>query len=383
MEKTKKDYYEILGVSRNATKEEIKQAYRRLAKKYHPDMNPNNRKEAEEKFKEISEAYEVLVDDEKRRLYDLYGHEGVSQKFGPSGFTWEHFTHADEWRDIFGESFDPFEFLKRFFEEEPIFDIWERPIKERKRKIVGGNIKVKMKLTLEDIAEGKEKTFELERYEKCPECQGSGGKGKTTCPICKGKGEIQQIQRSAFSQIIKITTCHNCGGTGKVIKESCKTCGGSGRIKKKKIFKIKIPKEIIENNYLILKGEGHYGEDGKGDVILEFEEIPHPLFLRKGLDLMVEVPIHYTTALIGGEIEVPTLKGNKKIKINPGLQDGQIIRIKELGLRTYNSCGDLLVKIKIFFPRSLSEEEKRLLEELKKLPSEPPPPPRRPKEEIK
>lgn len=379
MQKTKKDYYEILGIPRNATKEEIKQAYRRLAKKYHPDMNPNNRKEAEEKFKEISEAYEVLIDDEKRRLYDLYGHEGVSQTFGPGGFSWKHFTHADEWRDIFEDTFDPFEFLRKFFEEDTIFDIWGRTTKERKRKVVGGNIKVKMKLTLEDIAEGREKTFELERYEKCHECQGSGGKGKTTCPICKGKGEIQLIQRSAFSQIIKIATCHNCGGTGKIIKEICKVCEGNGRIKKRKIFKIKIPKEVIEHNYLILKGEGHYGEDGKGDVIIEFEEVPHPLFLRKGLDLIVEIPIHYTVALTGGEIEVPTLRGNKKIKINPGVQDGEVIRIKELGLKVNNSSGDLLVKIKIFFPNSLSEEERRLLEELKKISSQSPPPPRRPK----
>ncbi|MEO0088031.1 MAG: DnaJ C-terminal domain-containing protein [candidate division WOR-3 bacterium] len=380
MEKTKKDYYEILGVSRNATKEEIKQAYRRLAKKYHPDMNPHNRKEAEEKFKEISEAYEVLMDDEKRKLYDLYGHEGLSQKFGPSGFTWEHFTHADEWRDIFGSSFDPFDFLRRFFEEETIFDFWEPKTKERKRKPVGGNIRVKMKLTLEDIAEGREKTFELERYEKCPDCEGIGGKGKTTCSVCKGKGEIQQIQRTAFSQIIKITTCPHCGGNGKVVKELCKTCGGSGRIKKKKIFKIKIPQEITDKNHLILKGEGHYGEGGKGDIIIEFEELPHPLFLRQGTDLMVEVPIHYTTALIGGEIEVPTLEGNKKIKISPGVRDGQIIRIKGLGLKGQNISGDLLVKIKIFFPTRLSEEEKRLLEELKKISLESPPKPYRPQE---
>lgn len=379
MEKTKKDYYEILGVSRNATKEEIKQAYRRLAKKYHPDMNPENRKEAEEKFKEISEAYEVLMDDEKRKLYDLYGPEGVSQKFGPSGFTWEHFTHADEWRDIFGSSFDPFDFLRRFFEEETIFDLWERPVKEKKRK-VGSNIRVKMKLTLEDIAEGKEKTFELERYEKCSECEGTGGKGKVICSVCKGKGEIQQIQKSVFGQIIKITTCYNCGGTGKVIRETCKTCGGIGRIKKRKIFKIKIPKEITENNYLILKGEGHYGEDGKGDIIIEFEEVPHPLFLRKGLDLIVEVPIHYTTALIGGEIEVPTLEGNRKIKINPGVRDGEIIKIKGWGLKSSNTRGDLLVKIKIFLPKHLSEEEKKLLETLKKISYESPPQPRRPQE---
>lgn len=380
MEKTKKDYYEILGVSRNATKEEIKQAYRRLAKKYHPDMNPENRKEAEEKFKEISEAYEVLMDDEKRRLYDLYGHEGVYQKFGPSGFDWQHFTHADEWRDIFGSSFDPFDFLKRFFEEETIFDIWEKPTRERKRKAVGGNIRVKMRLTLEDIAEGKEKTFELERYEKCPECEGIGGKGKITCTLCKGKGEIQQIQRSAFSQIIKITSCYNCGGTGKVVKESCKTCGGTGRVKKRKIFKIRIHPKIIENNYLILKGEGHYGEGGKGDVIIEFEEVPHPLFLRRGLDLMIEVPIHYTTALIGGEIDVPTLQGNKKIKINPGIQDGQIVRIKDYGLKANNISGDLLIKIKIFFPSHLSEEEKKLLKELQRISYESPPQPRRPQE---
>ncbi|MCS7249336.1 MAG: J domain-containing protein [candidate division WOR-3 bacterium] len=238
-----------------------------------------------------------------------------------------------------------------------------------------------MKLTLEDIAEGKEKTFELERYEKCPICEGSGGKGKITCSLCKGKGEIQQIQRSAFTQMIKITTCPNCGGSGKVIKETCKSCGGEGRIKKRKIFKIRIPQEIVENNYLVLKGEGHYNEGGKGDIIIEFEEIPHPLFLRKGANLMVEVPIHYTTALIGGEIEVPTLEGNKKIKINPGIRDGQIIRIKELGLKTSKGRGDLLVKIKIFFPTNLSEEEKNLLKELQKISHEHPPRPHRPQED--
>ncbi len=371
----KKDYYELLGVSRDAGEEEIKRAYYSLAKKYHPDMNPENRKEAEEKFKEISEAYEVLMDKEKRRLYDTYGYEGVSQRFGPQGFTWQDFTHADVFRDIFGD-FDLDDLFSSIRGGGSIFDIFERT--KRRRKETGGNIRIRLFLSLEEFASGAEKDVIISRQERCDSCGGRGGKGSATCSKCKGSGQVKEVTRSIFGSFVQVYTCPECGGEGKVVKETCSQCRGSGRVKKERRIKIKIPAGISSNHYLTLPGEGNYGREGRGDIIVEVVEKEHPLFLRAGNDLITELPISYAVAVLGGEIEVPTLSGKTKITIPPGVQEGENIRLKGLGIRGLDGKkGDLIVKAKIYIPRKVSERERELLKELAKV-SSPLPPPRRP-----
>ncbi|MEO0115909.1 MAG: molecular chaperone DnaJ [candidate division WOR-3 bacterium] len=372
----KEDYYELLGVSRNATEEEIKRAYYALAKKYHPDLNPNNRKEAEEKFKKISEAYEVLMDKEKRRLYDTYGHEGVSQKVYPGGFSWDKFTHTDVFRDIFGD-FDFDDFFSRLRTGGSIFDIFDE-LRVKKREPTGKNIRVRLFLTLEEIANGCEKEVAVGRYEKCNTCGGKGGKGNATCLRCKGTGQVKEVSRSVFGSFVQVYTCPECGGTGRVIKEICKECEGSGRMKVSRRLKIKIPAGISPSHYLTLPGEGHYGPGGSGDIIVEVAEKEHPVFLRKGNDLITEMAISYPIACLGGEIEVPTLSGPKKVEVPPGIQSGENIRLKGLGIKGLDGRrGDIIVKVKVYVPRRVSVKEEEILRELEKF-SSPPPPPKRP-----
>uniref|UniRef100_A0A7C3YPB0 Chaperone protein DnaJ n=1 Tax=candidate division WOR-3 bacterium TaxID=2052148 RepID=A0A7C3YPB0_UNCW3 len=374
----KEDYYELLGVRRDATEEEIKRAYYALAKKYHPDMNPDNRKEAEEKFKKISEAYEVLMDKEKRKLYDTYGHEGVSQKFSPGGFQWQDFTHADVFKDIFGD-FDFDDFFSRIRSGGSIFDIFDE-LKVKKRE-TGKNIRIRMFLTLEEIAQGCEKEVTVARFEKCSTCGGKGGKGSAICPRCKGSGQVKEVSRNFFGSFVQLYTCPECEGSGRVIKEVCSHCGGSGRVKVTRKIKIKIPAGISPAHYLTLPGEGHYGSGGSGDIIVEVQEKEHPLFLRKGNDLITEMPISYAIACLGGEIEVPTLAGPRRVQIPPGIQDGENIRLKGLGIKGLDGKkGDIIVRVRIHIPRRLTEREKELLRELGKV-SEPTPPPTKPKDE--
>ncbi|MEO0083554.1 MAG: molecular chaperone DnaJ [candidate division WOR-3 bacterium] len=376
----KRDYYEVLGVSRNATTDEIKQAYRRLAKQYHPDMNPDNRKQAEEKFKELSEAYEVLVDEEKRRLYDQYGHEGVSQRFSPGGFQWRDFSHAEDLKDIFGDIFD-FSSIFRDFNEGSIFDLFTRsPTRRARAKSRGGDIHVRLRLSLEEIAEGTTKEIAFSRFEKCDACKGIGGSGTTVCPSCQGSGEKRQVSRSVFGQFVQITTCPECNGEGKVIKTRCAKCVGEGRIRVNRTLKVYIPAGVSTGNYIPIRNEGHYGAGGRGDVIIEIEEKEHPLFVRSGDDIVVELPISITTATLGGEINVPTLNGNKKIKIPAGVQPNEIIRLRGYGIKKLNGGrGDELVKIVVHIPKHISNQERQLLNELEKIRSENIPEPRKPK----
>ncbi len=376
----KRDYYEILGVSRNATTDEIKQAYRRLAKQYHPDMNPTNKKEAEEKFKELSEAYEVLVDNEKRKLYDQYGHEGVSQRFSPGGFQWRDFSHAEDLKDIFGDIFD-FGQIFRGFGEGSIFDLFTRSRPTRAQATRGRDIHIRLRLTLEEIAHGTTKELTFSRFEKCETCNGKGGTGTTTCSHCQGRGETRHVSRSVFGQFIQVTTCSECAGTGQQIKNLCSKCSGEGRIRVPKTLKVVIPPGVSTGNFIPLRGEGHYGPGGRGDVIIEIEEKEHPLFVRKHDDLVVEVPISYTTAILGGELEVPTLDGKKKIKINPGTQHGELIRIKNAGIKRLNGGkGDEIIRIAIHIPKHLSTREKDLLKELERIRTENPPSSRKPED---
>ncbi|MEO0069899.1 MAG: DnaJ domain-containing protein, partial [candidate division WOR-3 bacterium] len=265
MPTTKRDYYEVLGVSRNATPEEIKSAYRRLAKEYHPDRNPNNRLEAEEKFKELSEAYEVLADPEKRRLYDAYGHEGVSTQFGPGGFDFRrHFTHEEDLADIFSDLFRGF---GTGGGTGSIFDLlFGTETARTTRTARGRNIVIRLRLNLEEIANGANKEIKFSRYEVCPECQGVGGSGRTICPTCHGQGRIKRQTSSFFGQFVQVSTCPDCGGSGERVRNQCRRCDGTGRVKESRTLKVKIPAGVSSETPIVLNNEGHWGPSGPGDV---------------------------------------------------------------------------------------------------------------------
>ncbi len=375
---TKRDYYEVLGVSRNATPEEIKSAYRRLAKEYHPDRNPNNRAEAEEKFKELSEAYEVLADPEKRRVYDMYGHEGVAGQFGPNGFDFRrHFTHSDDLEDIFGD------ILRGFGGEGgTIFDLLFGGAAPRAtgRRARGRDIIVRMRLSLGEIAEGVTKEVSFSRYEPCSECGGAGGAGKIACPTCRGQGRVKQQTRSVFGQFVQVSTCPDCGGTGERYRNTCRQCSGEGRVRRLRTLKVRIPAGVSAGTPIVLHNEGHWGPGGQGDVVIEIEEKEHPLFLRQGDNIIVEVPVSIPTAILGGKINVPTLNGVKEIELPPGTNSGTVLRIRGAGIKRLEGggSGDELVRIVVHIPKHLSREEKMLYKQLAANQSESLPEPRKP-----
>lgn len=354
----RRDYYEVLGVSRNATEDEIRAAYRRLAKEYHPDMNPKDRKAAEEKFKELSEAYEVLSDPKKRELYDQFGHEAASQNFGPGGFDFRrHFTHVNDLRDIFGDIFGG------LGDTGSIFDTLFGGAQVRREAYDnrGGDIRIRLRLDLTEIALGTEKELKFSRMEKCGACNGRGGKDVTTCPQCRGQGQVRTMSRSFFGSVIQVTTCPRCRGQGQVVRDTCPTCQGEGRVRRERTLKVRIPAGVGNENYMPLHNEGHWGPGGAGDVRLEFEEKEHPLFTRRGNDIICELPITPAMAALGSEVEIPTLEGRKRIKIPAGIQHGEYIRLRNGGIKHLDGGrGDQLVRIVIAIPETLNEREKEL-----------------------
>ncbi|RKZ19799.1 molecular chaperone DnaJ [bacterium] len=370
---SKRDYYEILGVPRNASPEEIKKAYRRLAKKYHPDLNPDNKEEATEKFKEISEAYEVLMDPEKRALYDRYGHEGLSGAFKQGNFTWEDFTHFSDLEDIFGDLFGGGSLFDFFFGTRRRGE--RREYRRRPQGEPGGNIKVVVPLTLKEIAEGVTKEIKLRKYVVCPHCNGTGGKTET-CPTCGGTGQIRRTQRHIFGEFVSVSTCPTCRGSGEIVKEPCKYCHGEGRIKKEKKIKVKIPPGVSKGNYITLRGEGHAGRRGgpPGDIIVLIDEKKDNTFIRDGFNIILNLPISFKTAVLGGDVEIPTLNGRKTIHIPPGTQSGHRIHLKGEGIKFMNGYGrgDLIVQVNVYTPRRVSGKAKKLLEELDSLLEKPP-----------
>ena len=370
---SKRDYYEILGVPRNASPEEIKKAYRRLAKKYHPDLNPDNKEEATEKFKEISEAYEVLMDPEKRALYDRYGHEGLSGAFKQGNFTWEDFTHFSDLEDIFGDLFGGGSLFDFFFGTGRRGE--RREYRRRPQGEPGGNIKVVVPLTLKEIAEGVTKEIKLRKYVVCPHCNGTGGKTET-CPTCGGTGQIRRTQRHIFGEFVSVSTCPTCRGSGEIVKEPCKYCHGEGRIKKEKKIKVKIPPGVSKGNYITLRGEGHAGRRGgpPGDIIVLIDEKKDNTFIRDGFNIILNLPISFKTAVLGGNVEIPTLNGRKTIHIPPGTQSGHRIHLKGEGIKFMNGYGrgDLIVQVNVYTPRRVTRKAKKLLEELDSLLEKPP-----------
>ena len=362
----KRDYYEVLGVDRNATKDDLKKAYRKLAMQYHPDRNPDN-KEAEEKFKEAAEAYEILSDDDKKARYDRFGHEGVrGSGFGSQGFSdindiFSHFS------DIFGGAsiFDDF------------FGGGQRRARSRgSRGIAGSDLKVTLKLTLEEIAEGTAKKIKIKKQVKCDECNGTGAESGTstkTCPVCQGTGEIKTISRSVFGQFVNITTCNNCNGEGSVVDNPCKKCFGDGRIQNDSFLDIKVPAGVHEGSYMTLRGEGNAGKRGgpSGDVIVIFQEAPHEYFIREGDDIVFDLHVNFPDVALGAEVEIPTLNGKAVLKIDPGTQPGKLLKMRNKGIKHLNhsGSGDQIVRINVEVPKKLNSKEKELLKELSNLPN--------------
>ena len=374
MTPTKNDYYDILGIPKNATEDQIKQAYRSLAKKHHPDMNRDNPKAAEEKFKELSEAYEVLMDKQKRANYDQYGHAGVDPSFGQGGFDFRRdFTHAEDIQDIFGSMFGG------GGGGNSIFDMFfggqgQGQRKRGRNERRGGDLQIRLPLTLEEIASGVEKTLQLKRYESCSDCAGSGVKSGADikdCPACKGSGEVRQVSRSVFGQFINVGVCPQCGGEGKIISKPCQGCGGEGRIKKDATIKVRIPGGAADGNYLPLRGQGNIGLRGgpAGDILVYIEEKAHPLFTRHGEDLIVGVSVSYAQAVLGCKIEVPMLSGKAELSIPSGTPSGKVFRMRGKGLPRLNSSGsgDQLIKVEVWMPQKLSSEEKKILKQLEEL----------------
>lgn len=365
----KQDYYEILGVGRDATEQEIKSAYRRLALKYHPDRNPGD-KECEEKFKEATEAYEVLKDPQKRARYDQFGHVGVTAGGGFEGFDFGSFDLSDALR-AFMRDFGSFSIFDDLF--------GERTFRKRGPQ-KGQDLKIRLKLTLEQIASGVEKKIKLKKLVRCEVCKGTGaagGSSKVTCPRCHGTGEIRTIRRSFFGQLVNVTTCDYCQGEGEVIERPCRLCGGQGRVKGESTISVKVPPGVMTGNYIPLRRVGNVGPRGgpAGDIIVFIEEIEHNIFTRRDDDIICEVPISFSQAALGDEIEIPTLDGTVNLKIPSGTQSGKTFRLKDKGiphLQGYGK-GDELVRIIVWTPTKLSDEEKMFFRKLKEMSGTKPP----------
>ncbi len=362
----KRDYYEVLGVDRSADLETVKKAYRKLALEYHPDRNPGDAG-AEEKFKEATEAYEVLKDPEKRARYDRFGHQAPpGMGAGGAGFGFETFDLSEALRAFmrdfggFGGGF------------EDLFGGGMRGGGRRRRTVRrGGNIEVRLPLTLHEIAGGSAKKVRVRRWERCRDCGGSGAKEGTepvTCTTCGGSGQVQQVSRSLFGQMVNITTCPTCQGEGTVIAEPCATCSGTGRTRAQATLSVKVPPGVAEGNYLTLGGEGNIGLRGgpPGDVIVFIEEKPHAQFDREGDDLFRVQPVSFGTAVQGGTITIPTLNGSARLKVPAKTQSGKLLRLRGEGLPHLNGYGrgDLLVEIVVWTPAKTSGKEKKILDEM-------------------
>ncbi len=368
----KRDYYEVLGIDKNASKDEIKKAYRKMAMKYHPDRNPDN-KEAEEKFKESAEAYEVLSNDDKRAKYDRFGHSGLKGGQDFHGFSDANdiFSHFS---DIFGSAFGGGGGGSSIFDD--FFGGSSQRSRKRSQGTPGSDLKVTLKLTLEEIASGTTKKIKIKKHKTCTTCSGTGAKDASsfnTCSVCNGTGEVRQVSRSLFGQFVNIAPCQNCNGTGKIISDPCKTCHGEGRVYDESTIKINVPAGVTDNSYMTLRGEGNAGKNGgeAGDIIVIFQELPHEYFVRDGDNVIYELYLSYPEAVLGTDVEIPTLNGRAKLKIESGTQPGKFLKMREKGIQHLNrhGAGDQLVKLNVFVPKKVSSKEKEMLKELQNMPN--------------
>lgn len=344
----KRDFYEVLGVGKNASDQEIKSAYRKLALQFHPDRNPNNKEESEEKFKEITEAYGVLADVEKRAAYDRFGHAGLSGMGGYSpDFSSSIFT---DFEDIFGD------FFGDFFGG-------GRGQGRRSRAERGADLRYDLEISFEEAAKGLETKIKIPRWDSCSSCGGRGG-DRAQCPTCNGRGQLRQQQ--GFFTISR--TCPHCQGLGQVVKVPCVACRGQGRVRSEKVLGIKIPSGVDEGTRLRLGGEGEAGFNGgpPGDLYVVLKVREHEVFERRGNDIYVTVPVSMAQAALGAEIKVPTLNGHEKLRVPEGTQPGSVFRLRGCGIPSVDgrSEGDLYVIIQVAIPRNISREQRRLLESL-------------------
>ncbi|MGH7681154.1 MAG: molecular chaperone DnaJ [Candidatus Eiseniibacteriota bacterium] len=375
----RRDPYDVLGVERSATEEDIKKAYRQLAMKWHPDRNPGS-KDAEDKFKEVAEAYEVLHDPEKRARFDRFGHAAAGAPGGTGG----------GFEDLGG--FDLADALRAFmrdFGSGGFGDSFESSGRSGPRERRGHSLEIRLPLTLEEIATGVEKVVKVRHMRQCGTCHGTGareGTKRKSCPVCHGSGQVRVVQRSIFGQLINITTCDRCHGEGTVIETPCPTCDGEGRVRQQSEISIKVPPGVANGNYIPIAGMGDAGPRGgpSGDLIAHIEELAHPLFLRNGDDLVVEVPISFSKAALGGKIEVPTLGGGRAaVEVPSGTVSGRLLRLRGKGLKSLkrSGTGDLLARLEVATPSKLSERGKKLLQEFETLSEAKPPAPRHPADE--
>lgn len=363
---SKRDFYEILGVSKSSSQDEIKKAYRKVAMQYHPDRNPGD-KAAEEKFKEAAEAYEVLSDADKRAQYDRFGHQAFSQgRGGGGGYSGGGMNMDDifsQFGDIFGDD-SPF---GSFFGGSS----GRRSSGGRSRGTRGSNLRVKIKLNYEEIAKGAQKTIKVKKYVLCSTCNGSGAKDKNSvqnCGTCGGSGQVRRVQNTFLGQMQTVTTCPTCNGEGSTVTHKCTACKGDGRVYGEETVTIDIPAGVQEGMQLSLSGKGNAGERGgsSGDLIVLIEEEQHPQLHRDGLNVAFDLHISIPDAVFGTQLEVPTIDGRAKIKIPPGTQSGKIFRLKGKGFPNVNSYekGDQLIQINVWTPQHVSSAEKDMLEKL-------------------
>ncbi|MCB2200674.1 molecular chaperone DnaJ [bacterium] len=356
----KRDYYEILGIERSSDGETVKKAYRKLAMQYHPDRNKGDAK-AEERFKEIGEAYAILSDPDKRARYDRFGHSATSP--GAEGFGG-------------GMDIDPFEVFRSFMGGFGFGDIFGGAAGggggRGPRNFRGRDLQVNLGVTLEEIAEGTTKKIRVNRYEPCETCEGKGtkeGKEPTTCSTCKGAGEVRQVTRSFFGQMVNVMPCPTCSGKGTVIEDPCNTCGGEGRNKTAGTVSIKVPAGVGDGNYLTIHGEGHAGpwSGPSGDLIVVFEQKNHEAFERHNDDILYSLRISLPEAVLGATVEVPVLGGQAEMEIPAGIQPGKVLRMRNKGIRHLNASGrgDQLVRVDVYIPEKPSTEVKEVFEKLR------------------
>ncbi|MFH0989024.1 MAG: molecular chaperone DnaJ [bacterium] len=360
---TKRDFYEVLGVGKNASPEEIKKAYRQLALKHHPDRNPSNT-EAEDKFKEAAEAYEVLSDPEKKQRYDQFGHAGMR------GTNYRDFTDINDIFSTFGDIFGG-GFGGSVFEEMFTGGSRSRRRRSSHQGIPGSDLKIKLSLTMEEISTGVEKKVKVKKQKKCDVCNGSGARassGTTSCPQCNGTGELRQVSRSMFGQFVNISSCPTCNGEGQIVKDPCTNCHGEGRVQGESTIKVNVPAGVSGGNYIPLSGQGNAGQRGgqPGDLLVFMEEEQHRFFTRNGDDVVYDLNISFPMATLGGEVEIPTLTGKAKLVIEAGTPAGRMLRMRDRGIPHLNSYGrgDQIVRITIWVPEHLTSKEKQLIKQL-------------------
>ena len=360
----KRDYYEILGVPKNASETDIKKSYRKVALKYHPDRNPDN-KEAEEKFKEAAEAYEVLSDADKRARYDRFGHAGVNGQGGFSGGSMNMEDIFEHFGDIFGDAGSPFE---SFF--------GGGRSRSATRGQRGSNLRIKVSLTLEEIATGISKKIKVKKQVGCNQCGGSGAKDASsvaTCGTCRGSGYVRQVKSTFLGQMQTTTSCPTCKGSGQTISANCSKCKGDGRMYAEELLDIEIPAGVGEGMQLSMRGKGNAGRAGgpAGDLLIVIEEITHPTLLRDGMNVIYDLFLNFADAALGTSVQVPTLEGKVKIKVPAGSQAGKIFRLKGKGIPEVQGYkkGDQLINVNIWTPKKLTEEERALLNKMRSMPN--------------